>query len=149
MSAKVEADIDGFLEKYRPELARQLREARSELRALFPRGFELVYDNYNALVFAISPITKPSGAFLSIAGYPRWVTLFFMNGATLDDPEGLLEGEGKQVRGIRLQAPTDLRKPQIRALIDQAMQPHAAEFFSAPVLTTAIRSVSVKQRPRQ
>ena len=72
-----ETQISELVAKYSPEVAAQLREARDRLRAHFPRGFELVFDNYNALVFAISPTGKTSEAFISVAGYPNWVTLFF------------------------------------------------------------------------
>ncbi len=78
---------------------------------MFPHGFELVFDNYNPLVFGISPTDRTADAFVSIAGYPKWVTLFFLNGKGLDDPEGLLVGEGKQVRSIRLAASGDLDQP--------------------------------------
>ena len=74
----VESQIAIFLRKYTPTVEAQLREARNRLRAMFPRGFELVYDNYNALVFGISPTERTSDAFISVAGYPRWVTLFFL-----------------------------------------------------------------------
>src|SRR5438034_2662315 len=112
-----ESQIAAFLSRYTPAIEAQLREARGRLRALFPRGFELVYDNYNALVFAISPTERTSEAFLSVAGYPKWVTLFFLHGATLHDPNGLLEGEGKQVRGIRLKDPSNINTPEVEALI--------------------------------
>ena len=61
----VESQIAIFLRKYTPAVEEQLREARTRLRAMFPRGFELVYDNYNALVFGISPTERTSDAFIS------------------------------------------------------------------------------------
>ena len=61
----VESQISIFLRKYTPAVEAQLREARTRLRAMFPRGFELVYDNYNALVFGISPTERTSDAVTS------------------------------------------------------------------------------------
>ena len=127
----------------------QLREARSALRGIFPRGFELVFDNYNALVFAISPTGKTSEAFISVAGYPRWVTLFFLHGASLRDPHNLLEGSGKQVRSIRLETPASISTPEVEALIEQAVKPHRRALQAAPTLTTTIKTVVAKQRPRR
>jgi hypothetical protein len=46
---------------------------RNDLRASFARGHELVYDDYNALMFGFSPTDRTSEAFISVAG---WVTLF-------------------------------------------------------------------------
>jgi len=145
----VESQISIFLRKYTPAVEAQLRGARTRLRAMFPRGFELVYDNYNALVFGISPTERTSDAFISVAGYPRWVTLFFLHGADLRDAHGLLEGQGKQVRSVRLTEPKDLNTPEVEALIAQAVLPYESAFLAAPSLTTIVKSVSDKQRPRR
>ena len=147
--ASVEAQLDVFLGKYSPAIEAQLRQARARLRAGFPRGFELVFDNYNALVFAISPSGKRSDAFLSVAGYPKWVTLFFLNGAGLRDPQGLLQGQGKQVRGIRLNSAAEIDGAAVQALIAQAALPYAAAFRAAPTLSTEIRTVLASPRPRR
>src|ERR1043165_1626171 len=132
----VESQISVFLRKYTPAVEAQLREARTRLRAMFPRGFELVYDNYNALVFGISPTERTSDAFISVAGYPKWVTLFFLHGADLRDTHGLLVGEGKQVRGIRLKNPSSINTPEVEALIAQAVLRYEAALRAAPPLTT-------------
>jgi hypothetical protein len=148
-SSSVESQIDLFLGKYEPAIEAQLREARRRLCALFPRGFELVFDNYNALVFGISPSERTPDAFVSIAGYPKWVTLFFLHGADLDDPGGLLEGEGKQVRSIRLKTPADIDRPEVMELVAQATRSREAAFLAAPKRTTVVKLVSAKQRPRR
>jgi hypothetical protein len=145
----IELQIAGFLEKYTPTIESQLREACARLRAMFPRGFELVFDNYNALVFAISPTERRSDAFVSVVGYPKWVTLFFLHGVDLHDPNGLLEGNGKQVRSIRLKTPADINNPEVEALIAQAVLPYERAFLAAPALTTTVKLVLAKQRPRR
>ena len=76
-----ERRIEAFIAKYTPAIAAQLRDARQRLRAHFPRGVEMVFDNYNALVFGIGPTDRTRESFISIAGYPKWVTLFFLDGA--------------------------------------------------------------------
>jgi hypothetical protein len=144
-----ESQIEAFLSKYTPEIGATLREARRRLRARFPRGYELVFDNYNALVFGIGATERTFDSFISVAGYPKWVTLFFLHGASLADPKGLLEGQGKQVRSIRLKAATDIDDPAVAALIAQAALPHRVALGAAPALTTIIRQVATKQRPRR
>jgi hypothetical protein len=144
-----EAQIRTFLAKYSPEIATALRAARRRMRKLFPRGYELVYDNYNALVFGFSPTDRSSDAFISVAGYPRWVTLFFLRGAELDDPQGLLEGSGKQVRSIRLGPARQLSQPAVQELIAQAMRPQRAALASARPLRTLVKTVVAKQRARR
>lgn len=144
-----ERQIASFLAKYSPEVEAQLKEARRRLRSLFPHGYELVFDNYNALVFGISPTERASEAFISVAGYPRWVTLFFLNGTALNDPNGLLEGEGRQVRSIRLTEPSQINETAVEALISQAALPCQAALQVAPALVTIVKPVAAKQRPRR
>jgi hypothetical protein len=148
-TSDLERQVDGFLAKYEPAIEADLRAARKRLCAKFSHGFELIFDNYNALVFGISATQKASDAFISIAGYPRWVTLFFLNGATLDDPHRLLEGDGKQVRSVRLKSPAELDTPDVQALIDQAAHHHAAALAAAPPLASVVKMVVAKQRPRR
>jgi len=147
--AATERRIAGFVDKYAPEIAAQLRDARQRLRAQFPQGVEMVFDNYNALVFGIGASAQSRDSFISIAGYPKWVTLFFLNGADLHDPEGLLEGAGKQVRGIRLKTPADMDTPAVVALIAQAIAPHRDALAAAPPLATVVMMEVEKQRPRR
>ncbi|MCK9684847.1 DUF1801 domain-containing protein [Scleromatobacter humisilvae] len=144
-----ERRIAGFMAKYTPAIAAQLRDARQRLRAHFPRGVEMVFDNYNALVFGIGPTDHTRESFISIAGYPKWVTLFFLDGASLHDPDGLLEGEGKQVRGIRLKTPADMDAPAIIALIEQAIATRADALAGSPPLSTVVKAEVEKQRPRR
>jgi hypothetical protein len=148
-SADVAAQIAEFLSRYTPELAADLTQARRALRSAFPRGYELVFDNYNALVFAISPTDRAADAFVSVAGYPRWVTLFFLHGAQLKDPLGLLEGAGKQVRSIRLTAGKRVSSPEIKALLLKAASAHQAAFEIAPKLSTMVKTALEKPRARR
>ena len=69
---------------------------------------QLVYDNYNALAIGFGPSERASEAIFSIVLYPRWVTLFFLQGAGLADPKRLLKGSGKVVRHIVLASAADL-----------------------------------------
>lgn len=85
----IDPRIDGFLAAYTPEIAATAPACRHTPQGLFPQGYELVYDNYNALVFAFASTDRASGAILSIAVYARWVTRFFAHGVDLPDPQGL------------------------------------------------------------
>jgi hypothetical protein len=109
--SKSEAQIETFLSKYTPEMAAAGKAARARMRRRVPGGVEFVYDNYNALVFGFGPTERPSEAVLSLAMMPRWVTLCFLKGAALPDPEKLLRGSGSTVRNVRLQSTEDLDDP--------------------------------------
>ncbi|MFL6231024.1 MAG: hypothetical protein ACJ741_19790 [Pyrinomonadaceae bacterium] len=144
-----EARLEGFIDKYAPEVGAVARASLVKLRALVPGGFELVYDNYNALAVGFSPTERTSDAVLSIALYPRWVNLFFLSGARLPDPRGLLKGDGKMVRSITLEDATDLDKPAVRALISHALKRADEPFDTKSPRRLVIKSVSAKQRPRR
>ena len=141
--------LEGFLARYSPEVATAARWALRRLRPLFPGAFELVYDNYNALAIGFSPTERASDVVVSIAVYPRWVSLFFLRGAALPDPERVLRGGGRQVRHVVLQPVGVLESPAIQRLLRQAITGSVKPFEKARRRTLVIKSVSAKQRPRR
>ena len=143
------SQVSGFMARYSPLVASQLRAARSEVRALFPRGYELVHDNYNALGFGFSTSPKASGVVVSVVAYPRWVTLFFFHGIHLSDPDGILQGSGSRIRSVRLAPASLLASKPVRALLKQAIARVEHELATAPAISTTIKSVSARQRPRR
>jgi len=144
MSGLPSAQLEEFLGRYDRAIVVQARSALKKLRKLLPNAVELVYDNYNALVIAFGASQRMADIVLSIALYPRWVTLFFMNGTKLKDPKKLLEGSGSKIRGIRLADGVDLGDPDVIALVEQAA---AKSSFRKRELI--IKSISKKQRPRR
>lgn len=48
------------------------------------------------------------------------VTLAFLRGAALPDPEELLEGQAKFVRNVRLRSMADVKRPGVKKLIAEA-----------------------------
>ena len=72
------AQLRGFLLKYQPKTATQARRALTKMRALVPGATEMVYDNYNALVVGFGPSERASEAVVSLAIFPKWVTLCFL-----------------------------------------------------------------------
>jgi len=167
-SKSPEQQLAGFLDKFTPEVASRARAARAKMRKLLPGAVELVYDNYNALAIGFGPTERASDAIFSIAVYPRWVSLFFLKGAKLSDPQKLLKGSGNKVRHIVLENLAILDKPAVRELIAQALE-NVGEGTSNFELRFSgrrskvedrssgyggrhrlvIKSISAKQRPRR
>lgn len=135
--------------KYAPEIGTLARAAITRIRRQLPGAVELVYDNYNALVIGFGPSERASEAVVSIALYPRCVNLFFLKGATLSDPRGLLQGDGKQVRRIGLQDAAILDTTALRALVAQAVKASRKAWPRNRQRRMVIRAVSDKQRPRR
>ena len=138
-----------LIANYAPEIARAFTVVRRKMRGFVPRGYELLYENYNALGLGYGCGQKASDVILSIVAYPRWVTLFFFNGVSLRDPSSILEGTGNRIRSIRLQSPNDLDRQDIQQLISEALTPRAEALAGCPQLTLVIRSIASKRRARR
>ena len=147
--APSQGQLDAFLDKYAPAIAKLARECLRKMRARLPGAVQLVYDNYNALAIGFGPSEHASEVIFSIALYPRWVTLFFLQGAGLPDPQRLLKGNGKVVRHIVLASAADLDQPAIRDLMAGALRRAEAGIDPTAPGRLVIRSISAKQRPRR
>lgn len=141
--------LKSFLAKYTPEVAAVAKAALARMRKRLPGAVELVYDNYNALVIGFGPTERASDAIFSIALYPRWVNLFFLRGASLPDPKGLLKGSGNQVRSIVLEDAAILDTRAVRGLISRALEAAPKPLNKKSRRRIVIKSVSAKQRPRR
>lgn len=141
--------LDGFLARFAPEVEAQARNLIARMRARLPGATIMVYDNYNALAIGLGASGKVSRAVLSLAVFPRWVTLCFLFGADLPDPGGLLRGKGSRVRHVRLADPAFLDDPDVQALIDKAVARSEPPFDPAADQQLVIKSISAKQRPRR
>jgi hypothetical protein len=141
--------LAGFIAKFEPTKAKLIRECRAEVRKLLPTANELVYDNYNFFVIGYSTTERPSDCIVSIAAAANGVGLAFYYGASLPDPQHVLQGSGKQNRFIRLPSVETLRSPAVLALIDAAIAQAEPPPPSQGGGHTIIKSVSAKQRPRR
>ncbi len=144
-----ETQLIAFMGKYTPEIQSVAEAALAKMRTLVPGAIELVYDNYNALVIGFSSTERASDAIVSIALYPRWVSLFFLNGASLPDPARILKGSGNVVRHIVLHDASDLDAPPVRVLIGAALNAAPTPFDPTARRPMVISSVSARQRPRR
>jgi len=100
------------------ELALMLREM---ILKEAPEAVEKLLQLY-ALVFWYSFTGKMSNAFVQVVVYPKGVNLMFNRGAELDDPDGVLDGDGKIIRHIKVRKPDDLKSPYLRKFIKAALK---------------------------
>ena len=148
-SASPSEQVEGFIRKFDPAIAKLTRSVRKAMRKRFPTAVELVYDNYNALAIGFGPTERASEAILSVAVYPRGVSLYFMYGRSLADPKKLLQGEGNQGAFIRIDDPKVLNDPDVSALLDAATKQGKPPLPEKRRGYTVIKSISAKQRPRR
>lgn len=142
-------EVAGFIAKFDPAIAKLVRACRAEIRKRYPSANELVYDNYNALAIGYCPTEKTSECIFSLAVFPRGVSLYFMYGRSLPDPNKLLQGNGTQGAFIRLEGVKTLDDLQVKDLLDRAVKRQKPSFAGTGKGHTVVKSISAKQRPRR
>jgi hypothetical protein len=147
MSPKLQ--LAAFLAKFTPETAALAGAVLTKMRTRLPGAVELVYDNYNALAIGFGPTERASEAIFSIAVFPRWVSLFFLHGVSLPDPQKILKGSGKQVRHIVIRNAVEFDDPAIRDLMARALKAADKPLHGTGRGRIVIKSISAKQRPRR
>jgi len=122
------------------ELALGLREIVLEEA---PAAVEKLFRVY-ALVFWYSLTGRMTDAFVHVVVYPKGVNLMFNRGAELNDPDGVLVGEGKIIRHIKVRRPEDLKNRHLRKFIRAALKHAKARLREKELAERAPRS---KGRP--
>ena len=144
-----EAQLEAFLAKYLPPVAAIGRSAIRRLRLRFPGCDALVFDNFEALAVGFAPDGKTTTMFLSVALYPRWVSLYFLQAAGLNDSDRLLGNSAAAVRQIRLSRAEDLDAAALRELVLQAEANAVPAVDPLRSGQLVIKSVAVRQQPRR
>jgi hypothetical protein len=111
-----------FLKPYDPEV----RELALQLRALLLEEIgpchENIYDAYSAVAIGYGTSDRLSDGIFHIAVYSKHVNLGFNEGATLDDPKGILSGKGNRIRHLTIKSSADVARPELRAYIRRALK---------------------------
>ncbi len=141
--------LEAWIAQFSPEISERARGGLAALRELLPGAFELVYDNAYALVIGFGPSERPSEAVISIAIYPRKVSLCFLWGVHLPDPRRVLAGSGNRVRHVRIEDAATLKKPEVRALVRAAVARASKPFDRHGPGRLIVRAISKNRRPRR
>lgn len=149
LAANPKRQLDSFLAKYDPAIAEFARQVLAKLRKRLPGAVELVYDNYNGLVIGFGPNDRASVAIFSVVLFPRWVILYFLQGASLPDPQKRLQGQGTVGRHIRLENLSTLDDPYVQSLMNLALHRAKEPLDPKNRRQLIIKSISAKQRPRK
>lgn len=116
-----------FLKPYDPkirDLALQLRKLLLEEMA---PCYENIYDAYSAVAIGYGTSDRLRDGIFHIAVYRKHVNLGFNDGATLDDPKGILQGAGNQIRHLTIKTGEDIKRPEIRAYVKRARKKALAD----------------------
>jgi hypothetical protein len=108
-----------------------LRETSPELQTVAWKTRELILTSGSKCVEMISVKDRVAGYGAStltrdqlvyIALPKEWVRIGFYYGGDLPDPEGLLEGEGKRMRHIKIGSEKELENPALKELVRLALE---------------------------
>lgn len=129
-SSKTHAHIDSPSEA---QLRRLVDGKPVALRRLYLETHQLVLTTLPDVVFSVDCDDAQIGygarqygyngwGMAALSPYARWVSLGFIRGTALDDPDGLLEGTGASVRHLKLRSPEELaeRRPAIQRMLKAA-----------------------------
>lgn len=127
MKYPVPASLRKFLKPYE----REVRQLALQLRALvldeMAPCYENIYDAYSAVAIGYGTSERMSDGIFHIAVYSKHVNLGFNDGASLDDPKGILQGNGHSIRHISIKTPDDLKRPELRNYIRRARKQALAD----------------------
>jgi hypothetical protein len=110
---KAYANFDDYLADQRPRNRTIIRELRRFVRRVEPGLREAVKWGNGCWVGKNGPVAYVYSA----TGY---VQFGFFGGSALKDPRGLLEGEGKYVRHIKVHSPSEIDEVAFATLLRQA-----------------------------
>jgi hypothetical protein len=141
-----------LIAKFAPEQAKLVAAMRKALRKRLPTAFEVVYEYRSWFVLSYSPTEHGYDGVLAIRGDADGVKFYFNQGKDLPDPEKLLKGSA-QVRYIDVEKSSTLNRPEVAALIDEAIARSKVPFPSAGkgsvVLSDSTKKVKKKAgKPR-
>jgi hypothetical protein len=117
-------DVAAYLAEYPESVCEIATGLRKLIRATLPGANEMLDRPGHVVGYGFGAGYKEliCTIILSKSG----VKLGIVNGATLPDPKGLLEGAGKRHKYVVLSAPSDLRRPGLAPLLESAATAVAA-----------------------
>src|SRR6267143_4770767 len=109
-----------FLKPYDREIQALALKLRALVLEEMAPCHENIYDAYSAVAIGYGFSDRLRDGVFHIAVYTKHVNLGFNDGATLDDPLGILQGAGNHIRHITIKTPENIKRPEIRAYIRRA-----------------------------
>ena len=115
MSGRSSTEWDDLLAKYPDYVGEIATETKRVILAVLPKAVEQVDSKANVVGYGFG--TGYSNLICTIILSKSGVKLGLVGGASLPDPKQLLAGTGKVHRYVQMSAPTDARRPAVKALL--------------------------------
>ena len=132
---------------YGEEIQKLALAARKLVLEEAPGASEFVYEVYT-IADHFSFTDRPSDAFVFTTTHADWINLGFNFGALLPDPDGLLRGDGKVIRHVRIAQEQDLSMPGVRELVRAAIEQAERPAGKAATPRTVVRTAQSAKSKR-
>jgi hypothetical protein len=147
MPRAVPAELVDFLAPFSDEVHELALGLRARVLTVMPNAHEFVWDATNAVSLAYTPTTRWQDSVVHITSYAKWVNLGFNEGASLDDPLGILVGTGAHIRHVRFGAIGDLEAAWLDDYLCAALDNAGCRAEVGDGGTTVRVSAGPKRRP--
>lgn len=111
--------FDEIVANVSPHVRQLAEQARSLIQDVYPSVVEVPWPKQRVIGYGVG-LKKMSEHFCYLSVSKNHINIGFMYGAELPDPKGLLDGEGKLLRHVRITQPEQLSNPALRQLIKVA-----------------------------
>jgi hypothetical protein len=110
---------------FSPEVQQIARQLRVLIETVHPDAVEVPRPGERTAGYGVGP-KKMSETYAYIGVYHKYVNLGFYHGASLLDPDGLLNGAGKQLRHVKVRSLKEVDQAALRHLLEAALQERRA-----------------------
>ncbi len=114
------SSFDDMLTSYSEDLQEVAQQLRALVDDVHPDTVEVVWAKQKIAGYGVGP-KKMSEHFCYIAPQTKYVNLGFHHGASLADPDGLLEGTGKALRHVKVYELSGANESGLRNLLVKAV----------------------------
>ena len=112
------AELERLLANYTPNVRDLAMRARELILEIQPDAIEKVWPGWKVVGYGTGPTMKEM--VLGVAPLKERLRIGFTNGVALPDPEGLLGGEGKGHRALKVATREALESPAVQRLLRAA-----------------------------
>jgi len=111
-------ELDQLLEPHGSEVVKTVHALIKLVRAACPDSDETVQLGWRSVSFSRGGVMK--GSICAVMPHEDWVNVQFLQGTSLEDPGGLLEGTGKTMRHVKVRSVEEMDPEALSELVRQA-----------------------------
>lgn len=124
MKARAEFSIRDRLASVPPMVRPIVQAAHRAVRSVAPQAEEIACTGgrpaSTSMMWKLVRYTIGGRIVVTLGTFSKHASIFFAHGSALDDPGGLLEGTGKDLRYITLRTPADAGRAAVKQILRKA-----------------------------